>query len=380
MCFIASSIGALGIERISGHAVDLQQLDGCKPIALNIGIYIDGYGAKKSADVLYDLGDKELYEHLRGDANGDATLHKRLYDTFHTPHSPAIYAEIISFCLALVELHVVAVMEHRYRAAGTPIRPNALLVNQTNPLEIELKGSKHNLLEALFPATDEQWLAGHYLDVACNGTIYSTGKIDRKREIARLERELAVASRRSDTARMAWIEHNLTTIPGGVFHRRNRDGSIGGPVDFDFTESFYDAVSQQVGYYSRLGESKVHWRQDLGDFGEKGVDCNLIMQVMDDLHADTVDAFVLMTNDMDFFPLIERIRAEGKAVFLCGFEGHVSYRLIKAAGRDAFFDLTSRQMLDSLPSVFMAAKDPAIRKMALQWAFLAMMRERRSAD
>lgn len=366
------------MERISGHAVDQQHLDGCKPISLNIGIYIDGYGAKRSADVLYDMGDKELYENLRGDANGDISLHKRLYDKFHIPLSPAIYAEIIGFCLALVELHVVAVMEDRYRAAGTPIRPNALLVNQANPLAIELKGRQHNLLEALFPATDEQWLAGHYLDVACEGTIYSPGKIDREREIVRLGRELAVASRQGDTARMAWIERNLATIPDGVFYRRNRDGSIGGPVDFDFTESFYDAVSDRVGYYSRLGEHKVHWRQDLGDFGEKGVDCDLIMQVMDDLHADTVDAFVIMTNDMDFFPLIERIRAEGKAVFLCGLEGHVSYRLIKAAGRDAFFDLASRQMLDSLPSVFKAANNPAIRKMALQWAFLAMLRQRRT--
>ena len=51
-----------------------------------------------------------------------------------------------------------------------------------------------------------------------------------------------------------------------------------------------------------MGETKVHWGQDLGDFGEKGVDCDLIMQVMDDLHAGTVDVFVFMTNDMDFFP------------------------------------------------------------------------------
>lgn len=148
-------------------------------------------------------------------------------------------------------------------------------------------------------------------------------------------------------------------------------------MNFDFTESFYDAVSDRVGYYSRLGESKVHWRQDLGDFGEKGVDCDLIMQVMDDLHSDKVDAFVFMTNDMDFFPLLERIRAEGKAVFLCGLERSVSKRLIDSVGRDAFFDLANPQVITNLPSVFMA-KDQASREMALQWAFLAMMRERRA--
>jgi hypothetical protein len=198
--------------------------------------------------------------------------------------------------------------------------------------------------------------------------------------VNQLEAHKAIARRVGDVSRVAWIERNLATLPGGVFHYRNKDGSIGGPVDFDFTENFYDLVSDGVGYYSRLGESKVHWRQDLGDFGEKGVDCDLIMQVMDDLHSGKVDAFVFMTNDMDFFPLIERIRVEGKAVFLCGLEGRVSYRLIHSAGHDAFFDLASQWMLASLPSVFMAAKDPAMRERALQWAFLGMMRERRSGS
>lgn len=365
------------MERISGHAIDKQQVNECKPIALNIGFYIDGYGAKKSTDILYDLGDKQLDRHLRNEANGDVELHKRLYDNFYSPPTPTIYAEIISFCLALVELHVVAVMEDSYRAKGTAIRPNALLVNQSKPLEIELSEGRHNILEALFPASDAEWQAGHYLDVTCDGTIYSPGKINRTRQSGILRRELENAQRSGDASRIAWIERNLAKVPQGVFHYRNKDGSIGGPVDFDFTESFYDEVSNRVGYYSRLGENKVHWRQDLSDFGEKGVDCDLIMQVMDDLYSNKVNAFVIMTNDMDFFPLIERIRAEGKAVFLCGLEGRVSHRLIESAGRDAFFDLTSRQILSNLPSVFMAAKKPATREMVLQWAFLAMMRERR---
>lgn len=289
------------MERISGHTIDQKHLNGCKPIALNIGVYIDGYGAMKSADVLYDTGDRKLYEHLRSEAKGNSTLHKHLYDITHTPPGPEVYAEIISFCLALVELHVVAEIEARYRAAGTALRPNALLVNQSNPLPIEVEGRKHNLLEALIPVTEEQWQAGHYLNVTCKGTIYSPRKIDRQREIGRLKKELADARRRGDDARMMWIEKNLATVPNGVFHYRKRDGSIGGPVDFDITERFYDAVADRVGYYSRLGESKVHWGKDLSDFGEKGVDCDLIMQVMDDLHAGTVDAFVFMTTDMDFF-------------------------------------------------------------------------------
>jgi uncharacterized LabA/DUF88 family protein len=364
------------VERISGHVIKSQQIDGCKPITLNIAVYIDGYGAKKSAEVLYEKGDQELYEHLGREASGDVEVHKQLYNRFYSPPTADMYAEIVSFCLALVELHVVAVMEDRYRAAGTPVRPNALLVNQSNPLEIDLNGRRHNLLEALSPFSEQEWQADHYLDVVCNGTIYSPAKIDRERQADILRHELGYAQRVGDASRVAWIERNLETLPKGIIHYRKRDGSIGGPVDFDGTERFYDAVSEQVGYFSRLGETKVHWRKDLSDLGEKGVDCDLIMQVMDDLHSDKVDAFVFMTNDMDFFPLVERIQQEHKAVFLCGLKNFVSNRLINSAGRDAFFDLASQPILSNLPSVFMTANKPAARATVLQWAFMALMRER----
>lgn len=364
------------MERISGHAIDQKHLDGCKPIALNISVYIDGYGAQISAAKLYDKGDDNLHKHMGTVAKGDAEKHKQIYDKLHIPHSPEIYAELISFCLALVELHVVAVMENRYRAAGTPIRPNALLVNQSNPLKIELGDREHNMLVAMHPVTEEEFLADHYLDVTCSGIIFSPMKIDRQYEIGRLKKELARARQRGETARIPWIEHNLKTIPNGVLHYFKRDGTIGAPVDFDSVERFYDAVSSRVGYYSRLGESKVHWGKNLSDFGEKGVDCDLIMQVMDDLHAGQVDAFVFMTTDMDFFPLVERIRAEGKAVFLCGLKGDVATRLIDAVGSDAFFDLSDPQILQALPSVFMAAGGKITREMVLQWTFLTMLRNR----
>jgi uncharacterized LabA/DUF88 family protein len=110
------------------------------------------------------------------------------------------------------------------------------------------------------------------------------------------------------------------------------------------------------------------------------VDCDLIMRVMDDLHADTVDAFVFMTNDMDFFPLIDRVRQQGKAVFLCGRKGDVSNRLIKAVGNDAFFDLSSQKMLESLPTVFMVDKKGITREAALQWIWLTMLHERRTGS
>jgi hypothetical protein len=244
------------MERISGHAIDQKHLDGCKPIPLSIGVYIDGYGAKKSADALYERSGIKLREHLRSQPKDEFSPSDRHYANLHTPYGPDICAEIVSFCLALVELHVVAVMEDRYRAAGTRLRPNALIVNQSNPMEIELEGRKHNVIEALFPITEEQLQAKHYLDIACHGTIFAPCKIDRQREISQLTRQLTDAQHRGETARVRWIKRNLETIPKGKFHRRRDDGSIGSSIDFDFVERFYDAVSKRVGSILTLGRTQ----------------------------------------------------------------------------------------------------------------------------
>ena len=108
---------------------------------------------------------------------------------------------------------------------------------------------------------------------------------------------------------------------------------------------------------------------------EKGVDCDLIMQVMDDLHRDVVDVFVLMTNDSDFFPLIDRLREDGKDVFFCGLTEKASPRLKDVLPRSSIFDLGVDAILQNLPSVFMDLKKPEFRTLALQWAWLALRRE-----
>ena len=363
------------MKRISGHSIDPAHTSELEPVPLKICYYIDGYGAKLSSEELYDIGDKRLHEHLRGQDKITATDGEQLYDKLYTPPTPEIFGEILSYSLALIELYVISTIEDRMRDRGTPVYPNALLVNKSNPLDLEINGKSRNLLETIYPVRENELWAQNYLDISSDGTIYSTGKVDREKQVEILKRELENCQRFGDTSRIAWLEKNIGSVRDGKFHYRNRDGSIGRPVDFEFSEAFYDAVSDRVGYYSRLGESKIHWRQDLSDFGEKGVDCDLIMQVMDDLYRDDVDVFVFMTNDMDFFPLIERLVAQDKSVFLCGIEGRVSYRLINAVKEKSFFNLKEEPILQNLPTVFMALDQPELREVALQWAWLALRRE-----
>ena len=361
------------MKRVSGHAIDDQHSAHLQPIPVRIRIYVDGYGAKLTAGELYDLADKRLQEHLRSQPRRDGETESDLYNEFHAPPSAEVYAEITSYCLSLVELKAVSAIEQRYLAKGTPVFPNSMLVNRSNPLMVTAKGREKNILEVLHPLTEEEYCAKHFISAQSDGIIFAPKKIDRRKEKSRLTQELQRCVK-SDHMRSAWIRKNLEAIDQGKIYYRKRNGELGPAVDFQFSETYYEEVASRIGKYSRLGESKIHWRRDLGDFGEKGVDCSLIMQVMDDLHEDNVDAFVIMTNDMDFFPLVTRIISEGKHVFICGREGSVSAKLIQTVGRKSFFDLLAEPIVTSLPTVFMAMQNPELRSVALQWAGLAMRR------
>jgi uncharacterized LabA/DUF88 family protein len=363
------------LKRVSGHGIDHQHSSHLQPIQVRIRIYVDGYGAKLSAGKLYYLADKRLHEHLRSQPRRDDEAASDLYNEFHAPPSADVFAEITSFCLNLVELKAVSEIEQRYLAKGTPVFPNAMLVNRSNPLMVPANGKEENLLELLHPLTEAEYSAKHFISAQSDGIIFVPKKIERQREKAILTQELKKCAG-SDQLRAAWIRKNLEAIDEGKFYYRDKkSGGVGPAVDFQFSEKYYEEVASRIGSYSRLGETKINWRYDLSGFGEKGVDCSLIMQAMDDLHLDNVDAFVFMTNDTDFLPLVSRIISEGKHVFICGREGSVSTKLIKTVGGNSYFDLLAEPIVTSLPTVFMAMQRPELRSMALQWVGLAMRRE-----
>ncbi len=366
------------MERISGHAIDRKHVGERTPIPLKVRFYIDGYGAKITSESLYDIGIERLAQHIDSqfdalDKAAAAATQKR----FCAPKDPEFLAEVLGYCLGLTELKVISVIEERLKASGRPVFPNALLVNKSTPMSITLSGKPINVLEALYPVDQTQLNSDEYLDAQCEGIIFRPEKIDREKEVDELRREIKYCESRGDTSRTLWLRRNIKAIEEGAMLYRNR--YTGGPakrIEFSLTENFFDAVSDIIGYYSQLGKYKIHWGKDLNDFGEKGVDCDLIMQVMDDLHNDEVDVFVIMTNDMDFLPLVERIQRDRKAVFLCGIKKDVSRRLVDALPKDAFFDLNKNAILKNLPTVFMTLNEPPeARRAALQWAWLALQRE-----
>ena len=160
------------MQRISDHSIDPAHTQDLQPIPVRINMYIDGYGAMKSAMELYEIGDKCLAEHLRLQDNTSGQQADQLFDQFHAPPSATVYAEILSYCLALIELYVISAVEEQLSEAGTPVVPNALLVNRSNPFDVKMTGAV-NVLDVFYPLEERASGARHYLDVTCDGTIYS---------------------------------------------------------------------------------------------------------------------------------------------------------------------------------------------------------------
>jgi uncharacterized LabA/DUF88 family protein len=81
---------------------------------------------------------------------------------------------------------------------------------------------------------------------------------------------------------------------------------------------------------------------------EKGVDTDLIISVMDDLHSNVCDGFTFITNDTDFTPLFQRVIKMGKRLFLAAFsdERLASHLTEVAQENKNFIDLLDVSILD----------------------------------
>src|ERR1700722_5195967 len=194
------------VERISGHAIDRQHIGERKPFPIRIRFYIDGYGAYRTSESLYDIGIQKLNEHLKSQFKTNDNVAAAMKGHFVTPKSPEVLAEILGYCLGLIELHVVSEIEDRLRTSGRPMFPNALLVNKSSPLNIDLNSKVRNVLDVLYPIDGDQFISAEYLDARSDSIIFCPTKIDREKQIDRLNREIGDCDPRGDAARILWLK------------------------------------------------------------------------------------------------------------------------------------------------------------------------------
>ena len=83
----------------------------------------------------------------------------------------------------------------------------------------------------------------------------------------------------------------------------------------------------------QLGFSLIH--QKHSSSGKNSSDIKLSIDAMDLLHQSpaTIDTFVIVSSDSDFFPLINRLRSSGKMVIVSGRKASTSEVLINSCDR-----------------------------------------------
>ena len=86
-----------------------------------------------------------------------------------------------------------------------------------------------------------------------------------------------------------------------------------------------------------LGFQLVH--QKHASIGKNSSDIKLSIDAMDLLHrsSSTIDTFIIVSSDSDFFPLVNRLRSSGKTVMVAGRSERTSDVLINSC--DRFIDL-----------------------------------------
>ena len=173
------------------------------------------------------------------------------------------------------------------------------------------------------------------VDMNCDLTIFDAELPKKSNLIRKLERE-AAHKWGSDWKKekiQEWldlIKSNKWRLWAGGGHRE---------LPFDFKNTFLEVLgsdfSYNAGFNKELGNRKIYVKRDGDVFqSEKGVDSRLVIAGCDLAEIREIDWVLLITNDGDYVPLIDRLKERGKEVFIFswGNPNFQSRELVNAVG------------------------------------------------
>ena len=108
-----------------------------------------------------------------------------------------------------------------------------------------------------------------------------------------------------------------------------------GAVRTDSTKRSLKMFSNQRGLLANLKKQKIEYflgyllKSD-GTFHEKGVDVQMVVDMLKGAYKNEYDQFLLVSSDSDIVPAIEAVEAEGKEVVYVGFKHQPSYAMLKS--------------------------------------------------
>ncbi len=155
------------------------------------------------------------------------------------------------------------------------------------------------------------------VDMNCDLTIFDAELPKKSNLIRKLERE-AAHKWGSD-----WKKEKIQEWLDLIKSNKWRLWAGGGyrELPFDFKNTFLEVLgsdfSYNAGFNKELGNRKIYVKRDGDVFqSEKGVDSRFVIAGCDLAEIREIDWVLLITNDSDYVPLIDRLKERGKEVFI----------------------------------------------------------------
>ncbi len=174
------------------------------------------------------------------------------------------------------------------------------------------------------------------VDMNCDITIFDAELPKKSNLIKKLETRWETAHKGGNDWKKEKIQKWLDLIKSNKW--RLWAGGGYRELPFDFKNTFLEVLGSDIlnaGFNKELGNRKIDVKMDGDVFqSEKGVDSRLVIAGCDLAEIREIDWVLLITNDGDYVPLIDRLKERGKEVFIFswGNPKRQSRELLNAVG------------------------------------------------
>lgn len=116
-----------------------------------------------------------------------------------------------------------------------------------------------------------------------------------------------------------------------------------GAVRTDSTKKSLEMFANQRKLLANLKKQKIEYflgyllKSD-GTYHEKGVDVQMVVDMLKGAYRNKYDQFILVSSDSDIVPAIEAVESEGKEVVYLGFKHQPSYALLKSCKKSILLE------------------------------------------
>lgn len=280
---------------------------GAIPHPLRIRFYVDGYHSYLLANAAVDLHRGLLKTMLS---------HFPQWEGYFDP-APGVAkkAKIVTSLLLYAESRITATEESLLSARGLDVMPSKDVASLHNRFIRYFFGDKP-------PSADGKV----FIKADSYGTVFRP-RFDKpkiKAEVDSFINELKI-----DAALYADQLKELTYIS------RQLDAGR-----FEASQDFYDALADVIGDTSERGFLRLSRdaRKKI-EIGEKGVDGDFVATLAFDAADRLADVYVLLTNDADHAPAVDRMRQRGDRVVVVTYGNRPATALRQAAGPENFLTL-----------------------------------------